>query len=506
MSLLAIDLGSSRCKAVAFRPNGEVIGHGAEAYTPEFPEPGRAEIDPEKLWQAAARASRAATRDLGGDSPQAICFSSHGETFVPVDAIGRAIAPAILNMDTRASAQASWCEQAIGRKRLFAITGLVPHAMYPLPKILWLREHRPQIFSEAARFLSVTDYVLSRLQLPAYIDFSLAGRFLAFDVVNKKWSKEILSLAELNEDRLPLPVPAGTIAGKLSSEAAGELGIPSGTPVVVGGHDQACGALGAGVIEKGRVSDSLGTYECLVAACDAPSLGDDALAASLNTYNHVVPEKYATMAYFPSGIMVQWFHDLLHAGSGSREGSPALATEAAAYDWLESQCPAGPSGLCIAPHLFGTCHPDFNDRARGVILGLTPDSGCGQIYKGILEGIACELEHACESLAKATGEIRGIYAMGGGTGSQLGLQLRASFSGRPVHVMQSKESVCLGAALLSGVAIGAYADIADAVKRAVRERETILPDPEMAAGYAAQMKKYRMMYSALAPVRDFRAG
>jgi xylulokinase len=502
MSLLAIDLGSSRCKAVVFRANGDAVASSIQTYTPEFPEPCHCEMDPEKFWVAAVETSRAATRDLVRDPVRAVCFSSHGETFIPVEENGKAIAPAVLNIDTRAASEAVWCEKVIGGRRLFAITGLITHPMYPLPKIIWLRQHRPDLAARAARFLSVTDYILERLGFPPYIDYSLAGRFLAFDVARHEWSDEILSLAELKQSKLPIPVPAGTIAGKLAADMARTLGVPAETLVVVGGHDQVCGALGDGAIEKTRVSDSMGTYECMLATSDAPVLDENALAASLNSYSHVVPGKYATLAYFPSGIMVQWFRDLVFGSRPSDGNSRPAPDRTAAYEWLESQCPAGPSGLCITPHLIGTCNPDFDERARGVIFGLTPKSGYGHIYKGILEGIACELANACALLAKACGDFGDIHATGGGSQSPLGLKLRASLTGRRIHVMQAQESVCLGAAILAGVAAGEYGSIPDAVRRVVREKESVDPDPDVGASYAAQVKKYRLLYSALAPVRD----
>lgn len=495
MSLLAIDLGSSQCKAVVFRATAEVIAKSTQSYAPDFPQPAHAEINPERFWQAACGASREATREAGRDPVQAVCLSSHGETFIPANREGVALAPAILNMDNRAASQAAWCERTLGRKRLFELTGLVVHPTYPIPKILWLREHRPDVYAATDRFLSVTDYVLRRLGLPPYIDYSLASRFLAFDVRRQKWSQEILDAVNLGAERLPIPVPAGTLAGKLSEDAGRNLGVAAGTKVVVGGHDQACGALGLGVLEKGRVSDSMGTYECVLAASDAPSLGDEALAACLNSYCHVVPGKFVTLAYFPAGMMVKWFAELLFGADA----------DADAYDRLESECPAGVTGLCIAPHLIGTCNPDFNSRARGIIFGLRQGTNRGDIYKAILEGLACELAQVAESVAAVAGNFNDIYVTGGGSRSQVGLRLRAALTGRRLHLMQCQESVCLGAAILAGVACGVYSSIADAVSQAVREKSVVEPEPSLTAAYTRQKMQYRLLYSALAPVRDFGA-
>jgi xylulokinase len=502
MSLLAIDIGSSRCKAVVFAVTGEILTQHAHAYTPDFPARSQAEIKAERFWQAVCQCSQAVSKNLS-DPVRALCLSSHGETFVPVNGRNEAIAPAILNQDNRASEEAAWLERTFGRRRLFEITGLVAHPMYPVPKILWLRKHRPDIFASSVRFLTVIGYVLSRLGLPPYIDYSLASRYLAFDIRQRRWSEKILAAIEINAERLPVPVPAGTTVGKLDGSAAGQLGLSSGTMVALGGHDQPCGALGVGAIDRGRVADSMGTYECMLAASDRPSLTDAAFAASLNSYCHVVPDKFVTLAYFPSGIMIKWFHDLLHEGAGSHSDGALAASadpsgmESPHYATLERDAPAGPTGLCITPNLIGTCNPDFNPNARGIISGLGPNTTRSQIYKGILEGLACELSQMTEILASAVGEFRDVYVTGGGSRSALGLQLRAALSGRRLHVMQCPEAVCLGGAILAGVASGDYGSLREAVELVVRDVSVVLPDDVIAASYAQQATQYRHLRSAL---------
>jgi xylulokinase len=499
MSLLAIDIGSSRCKAVVFARTGEIIAQHGYAYTPEFPSPSQAQIDPERFWQAVCQCSQAVSRNLS-DPVRAMCLSSHGESFVPVNQRNEAIAPAILNQDNRAREETIWLEKTCGRKRLFEITGLVAHPMYPVPKLLWLRQHRPDIFALADRFLSVIGYVLSRLGLPAYIDYSLASRYLAFDIRQRRWSEEILAAAELNVERLPIPVPAGTIAGRLDGAAAGQLGLPAGTMVVLGGHDQPCGALGVGAVGAGRVADSMGTYECLLAASDQPVLNDAALAASLNSYCHVVPDKFVTLAYFPSGIMIKWFHDLLYREGILDPEQDSAHAESVHYATLEREALAGPTGLCITPNLIGTCNPDFNPDARGFISGLGASTTRGQIYKGILEGLACEMSEMSDILAHTVGEFRDVYVTGGGSRSPLGVQLRAALSGRQLHVTASPEAVCLGGAILAGVASGEYGSYREAVDLVVRDVSSIAPDPALAAAYAQQVKQYRYLRAALTAI------
>jgi xylulokinase len=498
MSLLAVDIGSSTCKAVVFASSGHVLAQDLAEYSPEFPHPSFAEMYPDKFWNAVCSCCRNACEHLT-DPVQALCLSSHAETFVAVDSAGRSVTRAILNQDSRAISESAWCEETIGRERLFQITGLFAHPMYPIPKILWLRKNKPDVFASAKCFLSLIGYLLHKMQLPPYVDYSLASRYLAFDVRRRSWSEEILAATELDVAALPMPVPAGTITGKVNSQTANQLGIPAGIPVVLGGHDQPCGALGTGVTGSGRIADSMGTYECLLAASDAPTLSEKALNASLNSYCHVVPEKFVTLAYFPSGIMVKWFHDLLYA-NGSAEIAPGSLSgdaEAEHYALLEAHAPAGPTGLCITPHLIGTCNPEFNPHARAVIAGLGPATDRAHVYKGILEGIACELAIVAEALAEAVGAFGDIYATGGGSRSALGLQLRAALTGRRVHIMRRQESVCLGSAILAGVAIGEYNNIGEAVTALVEDCITVAPELELAASYREQMKRYRQLRSAI---------
>lgn len=497
MSLMGVDIGSSRCKAVVFRASGGVAAEAAADYTPEFPAPSMVEMDPERLWRAVAMAVRSAASQVEADPVEAVGLSSHGETFVATGERGEAMGPAIMNADNRATAEAAWWEQSLGRRRIFEITGMIVHPMYPMAKFVWLRRHRPDLFRSAARFVSISDYVLLKLGLEPCIAYPLACRFMAFDVRALCWSEEILGAAELPLERMPTPVPAGTVAGRLSRGMAGELGLPVGVPVVVGGHDQPCGALGMGATAPGMVSDSIGTYECLVAVGDRPSLGEAALRAGLNSYCHVVPGQYITIAYFPSGLMVRWFCENFCGDevAKAREQGRTL------YEYLEEMARNGPTGLCILPHLIGSGNPHFDARATGAIFGLVQTTDRYQIYKGILEGLACELAIIAEMLASATTPFDTIRCTGGGARSRLGLKLRATITGRAMQTLRSPESVCLGAALLAGVSGGTYGSLEEGVEQAVRLGETVEPDPQLATEYEKQVRRYRLLYPALESLR-----
>jgi xylulokinase len=192
---------------------------------------------------------------------------------------------------------------------------------------------------------------------------------------------------------------------------------------------------------------------------------------------------------------VKWFHDLLY-GNGS---AGIRGTEAEHYAFLEAHAPHGPTGLCITPNLIGTCNPDFNPNARGIIYGLNPGTGPAHIYKGILEALACELAQIARLLASAVGDFKDVYVTGGGARSVLGLKLRAALTGKRLHVMRCPGAVCLGGAILAGVATGEYASIDEALSSVVHNVAVVAPDPEIASVYANQAKQYKWLRSLAPP-------
>lgn len=460
------------------------------SWAPQHPGPGRAELDPELLLGVVAGLVREIAGLAGKDPIQALCFSSHGETFIPVGAGERPLGPAILNTNGRAVSEAARCKQQMPDERLFSITGHTSHAMYPVPKLMWLRDHAPEIFSRARWFLGVTDYLLLRLGLPPLIDYSHAARFMALDVHALAWSREVLAMAGLTPDSLATPVQAGTIAGSLGASAASLLGLPQGTPVVVGGHDQVIGAVGLGVMSAGWAAGSLGTYECILVVSDRPQLNEAALEHGLNSYPHAVPGKYVTIAYFPSGIMLEWLGSFL-SGAGCANDFESV------WKRLESEISEEPTGLIVTPHLIGTCNPEFDSRATAAIRGITPSTTSAHLYRGILEGIASELALIVECLESSGARFEHIHVSGGGTRSQTGMRLRAASTRKQLHVCRGQESVCLGGAVLASVAVGVHENLEAAAGAMVHLDRRVAPDPRLIQQYRAQFARYRQFRSLL---------
>jgi len=505
MSLLGIDVGTSGCKAVVFDRSGGALAEAAKTYASRSPGPGRAEMDAGVFWDALVQTIREASAAVADDPVEALAISSQGETFVAVDGKGRAVAPAIMNSDSRAVRESELSEAELGKERIYELTGLPPHPMYSLNKIVWLREHEPEVFRRASKFLTVGDYLLTRMGLPPVVDFSLASRTMAFDIGKRRWAEELLALGGLRESSFAAPMSSGSTAGTVDRETASLLGVRQGTVVAVGGHDQPCGALGAGVIGQGDVADSAGSYECLTVASERPRNTPAALSYSLNTYCHVVPERYVTLAFFPAGFVTSWFVEEL-AGE-DRRAAAEEGQDLYRYleERLEKECP-GPTGVCVTPHFIGSFNPSWDVRATGSVIGLTPSATRLHLYKAVHEGMACELAINVGVLEEVAGAFEEIRIYGGVAGSPFSVQLRADLSGKRFRTLTTSQAVCRGAAMLAGIATGAYRDCVEAVDVMVHFDRLYEPNVEAARSYAAQFHRYRLIHPSLAPVRAAGSG
>ncbi|KLU69838.1 MAG: hypothetical protein RHS_4351 [Robinsoniella sp. RHS] len=496
MSLLGIDIGSGSCKGVAFDYNGSILASANYAYATYSPGPEMVEIEPEIFWTAVVTIIRQIAEQTCGNPVEALAVSSHGETYIPVGQDGKAVGPGVMNSDNRATEQSEWWDNTVGKQKIYEITGVPLHPMFALNKIMWLKKHRPDQFEKTQRFLSVEEFILGKLGLYPVIDFSLATRTMAFDIRRQRWSEDILAAAGLPERKLGSLQPAGTVAGKLTPAVCHMLSLPEGVTVAVGGHDQPCGALGAGAINPGEVSDSAGTYECITAVSERPANTLASLECSLNSYCHVVPNRYVTLAFFPAGLSVRWFVEQFC----TEEVRIAKELGISLYDILnekvESMC-SGPTGVCMTPHMVGSCNPHWDVRATGVIAGVVPGITKYHMYKAIFEGIAFEMAENISILEKAIGDFEGMAVSGGNASSAFTVQLRADITNKRMVTLKNKEAVCLGSALLAGVATGVYTGYDEAVKMAVTVGDAFIPDSAEQERYQKQYRKYRQLYPAL---------
>ncbi len=495
MSLLGLDIGITGCKAVAFSLSGDVLAQAYREYPLHQPQPGWMELDPTAVWAAVTAVIRHVTVATTNDPVTALSVATHGESVVPVDADGRFLYPFITAIDTRAGAQMRWWAEQVGKERLFQITGMPLHPMYTVNKLMWLREHAPEIFAAARRFLCMQDFVFHQLGLPPAMDYSLATRTMAFDVNRLAWSEELLQLARLDAGRLSPPLPSGSPLGEIPAAAATALGLPPGVVAVTGGHDQPAGALGCGAIAEGISMDSTGTVECVGVASPRLVLDQNLLDSNLPIAPHTAPGMYMVLGYVSTGgALLRWYRDTF----GRAEQAEATRTGQDVYDLLLAQAIPGPSPILILPHFVGSGTPWSDSASKGAILGLDLSTTRGHILKAILDSVSYEIKLSLDAMQAAGIAVRELRAFGGGARSPLWLQTKADIFGRPVLAMDVAEAPCLGVAILAGVATGAFSSVPAALGHMVRVRQTYQPDRNLHQQYMAKARLFAEIYPTLA--------
>ncbi len=496
-NLIGLDVGTTGCKAVVFDEDGALLASASREYAVDFPRPTWAEQNIEAVWVLAVESMGEAVAAAGVRDVAAIGLSVHGEAVTPVDASGRPLRPTILGMDTRTDAQNAWLRERFGARELFELTGMPIHTVNTLPKLLWLREHEPDVWAAADKFLLVEDFLIARMTGRAVISECLASRTQLYDLVAGGWASEILDALELSSDRLAEVVPSGTLVGRIRADLADRLGLASAPGIVTGGHDQACGALGVGLTRPGLASVSTGTAEVVEVALGAPVVSEPLYGGNVSVYRATVPGLYLAMTLNHSGgLALRWFRD----GFCEPQSAQALASGADAYDVILADATADPTGLLVLPHFAGAGTPTFDTASRGAVLGLTFSTTRGDIAKAILEGLTYELRLNLDLLRDGGVAIDVLRAIGGGARSPLWLQLKADITGIPVITPRTTEAAAFGAALLAGAGAGLWASAAEGAERFLELTDTYQPDPARHEAYSRQYELYREVYPAVAPI------
>lgn len=495
MSIIGLDVGTTGCKAIVFNDAGDIIGQAAREYPIHTPHPDWAEQDAEEVWQLAWQALSEAVEAARHDPPVSLALSVQGEAVIPVDQDGQPLRPAILGMDTRTGAENKWLADKFGGEELFQRTGMPLHTVNTLPKLLWLQRNETEVWQQASQFLLYEDFFLRRLSGQATISHCLASRTQMYDLTAGNWANDLLEACGIERDRLaPLAPARGGVVGTLRADLAGALSLKKVT-LASGGHDQACAALGSGVIETGLAMVSTGTAEVVEVAMATPALNDVLRQGNISIYRHVVPGLYLAMALNHSGgLLLRWFRDTL----GTAQMVEARATGRDAYDLLLSGAPDGPTRLLVLPHFSGSGTPWFDTSSKGAILGMTFATTQADLAKAILEGLTFELRINLDLLREGGVSIQELHAVGGGARSPLWLQLKADICRVSLRVPEVTEAACLGAALLGGVAAGVYPDLNAAVDRTVHLHRRIEPAGD--TPYEELYRLYQQVYPTLIPL------
>jgi xylulokinase len=488
--LLGLDAGTTSIKAWLYDAESGLPVAGAARPTPlASPRAGWAEHDPELLWRAAAASIREALERAPAARPiAALAIASMGEAGVLLDERGAPLYPIVAYYDPRSAPYVEWWRARIDPAALHAISGQVLRPVFGAMKLLWLREAHPELFARARRWLSVGDYLIRRLTGVDATDRTLASRTMLLDQRTRQWSIELLGIAGISADLLPKVHPSGTIVGEVVGAAAGQTGLPAGTPVATGGHDHLCGGLAAGVVNPGQALVSFGTAAAVLAPSAEFYGGGAVFARGLSCYCYVVGDRYIVQGGLSAaGAALAWLARLLRGGAGPEDY--------AALEGAAAKSPPGARGLLCLPHLRGSGTPERDTASRAAFVGLRESHGPGDMWRALAESLACWARQNIAAIEAATARpIAHLTLIGGTARAALLPQALADITGRAVALPDIGEASASGAALLARRAAGMAAPDGAG-------EQYVEPDTRRAAWYDRFYREaYAPLYEALQPI------
>jgi xylulokinase len=491
VSLLGVDVGTTGCKAAAFSVEGACLAEAYREYETLHPAPGQAELDARQVWARVSEAIAEAASGTRSDPVSALCVSSMGEAMVPLTADREILGNCILQVDSRGAEYVDRLRDAFESEGFYAINPNVLGPSYSLPKLMWLRDHEPDLYRRADHFLLWGEMVGFMLGCEPVTSYSHANRTLLFDIHREDWSERLLEWAGIDRGKLARTAPSGTVVGTLGPDAASRAQLPTGTAVVVGGHDQCCNSLGAGICSAGAAVCGIGTVECITPTYDRIPPVEAMLARGLNVEHHVLGDLYVSFLYNQGGSLVKWFRDTFAAGQRG------VGDTGSVYDLLTAEMPAEPTRLLTLPYFEMTGPPEFVSDAAGAIIGLTTSTTRGEILKSILECETLYFVDSVQALADVGIDTSRFVATGGGAKSDAWLQIKADVFGVPFVRNQVTEAGMLGAAMLAGIATGEFGTASEAAERFVQEQRIFEPDDRRHRAYQDKLESYRLLLPTL---------
>ncbi len=493
MALLGLDIGTTGCKCTIFNLEGTVLSYAYQEYALERPQPGYYELNPSIVLEAVKHVIYQGVHSCS-EPVSAISISSFGEAAVPIGQKGNILGNSILYMDQRGREQCRAVENRLGREKIMELSGIPSHPMYTLSKLMWIRDKKPDIFKETWKFMLFGDFITYCLTGKPVIDYSLASRTMAFNVVTKKWEDVILEAAGIDKELFSQVSPSATIVDTVKVEIAQELGLSTNTVVVTGGHDQVCAALGAGILETGLAIDGIGTVECITPVFHAPVCNKHMLEYNFNCAPHAKEGMYATYAFnFTGGALLKWYRDCF----AQKELEQAAKAGLDIYAFLDQQAAVRKTDILVLPHFAGAGTPYMDPGATGAILGLTFNHTASDVYRGMLEGITFEMRYNLECLQAAGIETQTLRAVGGGARSDLWLQIKADIMQMKVERLNVDEAGTLGTAMMAGTATGLYSSLDQAAKRLIRMKKAFYPDTDSSRFYLDKYERYKKLYGSV---------
>jgi xylulokinase len=492
---LGVDLGTSAVKCILVDLKGKVKGSYSAEYPLLQPHPGWAEQNPEDWWLGTIKAIRGLLElsGIAGSDVSGIGLSGqmHGSVFL--DAEQQVIRPALLWCDQRTTEQCEEIESLVGREELGQLTGNRALTGFTAPKILWLRQHEPEHYARVRHLLLPKDYVRLRLTGAFGMDMADASGTLLLDVARRRWSQTVAERLSIPLEWLPPLFESGDVAGQLLPEAAGLTGLAAGTQVVAGGGDQACGAVGVGVVRQGIASVALGTSGVVFVHDDAYQVDE---AYRLHSFCHGVPGKWHRMGVMlAAGGSLQWWrnhfaHEELERARQEGKDVYELLTS------LAETAPLGSEGLLFLPYLTGERTPHPDPKARGAFIGLNLRHSKAHLIRAVLEGITFGLRDSLELMKESGIAIHELRVNGGGAKSPFWRQMIADIFGVPVVTVNSTDGPAYGAAVMAASGV-LHRDIMELCDEWIQVVDRVEPNPKLHAEYEAYYKIYRSLYGTL---------
>ncbi|MDQ1255645.1 MAG: xylulokinase [Candidatus Hydrogenedentes bacterium] len=496
--VLGLDVGTSGTKAVAIDEAGRVVASALVEYPLLSPKPNWAEQEPAEWKRAAIEALSQLAHAPGIHAADikglGLTGQMHGSVFL--DADNRVLRNAILWCDQRTAKQCDDITSKVGADKLIEMVCNPALTGFTAPKILWLRENEPEVYAKVRKVLLPKDYIRFELTGEFATDVADASGTLLFDVKNRTWHKELLSILEIPADFMPPAFEGPEVTGRLTTEAAAATGLPAGIPVIAGGGDQAAGGIGCGIVRKGVISSTVGTSGVVFAFAD--QIGIDP-KGRVHTFCHSVPGKWHVMGVMLSaGGSLRWFRDALC----KNEKAVAAETGVDPYEYITSaaaRIPVGSEGLVFLPYLTGERTPHKDPYAKGAFIGFSLRHTKAHMARAVLEGVSFGMRDSLEIIRGMGVPIKQVRASGGGAKSAFWRQMQADVNGAPLVTINVDEGPAYGAALLATVATGMHSSIEAACDATIRVVNTCEPDTARSAEYDRWFAEYQQAYTALAP-------
>ena len=486
--VLGIDVSTTATKAVLVDETGMVRGVGVAEYGFSAPRPLWSEQDPADWWDGsqAAIASVLAIAGISGEDVDAIGLTGQMHGLVLLDEADRVLRPAILWNDQRTAAECDAIRAAVGLERLIRITGNDALTGFTAPKLVWVRDHEPEVWSRAAHVLLPKDYLRLRLTGEHALDKADGAGTILFDLAARDWSAEIVAALGIPPAWLPPTFEGPHVTGTVTALAAAATGLRAGTPVVAGGGDQAANAVGVGVVAPGEMALSLGTSGVVFAATDRPLHEPRGI---VHAFCHAVPGRWHMMSVMLSAAgSLRWFRDAL-----------APTADFGALVETAADVEAATDGLFFLPYLTGERSPHPDPYARGAFVGLTVGHDRRHLTRAVIEGVAFGLRDGLDlMLAAGLPTPARVRASGGGIASPLWRSILADVLETEIATVSTTECGAYGSALLDAVGAGWFPDVETATRAIVSVNPVAAPGAGSEA-YQEAHARFRALYPALAP-------